>query len=262
MKAGRTCGGYKNNILKSSSPAAAAAYRNPGFLVVPQQPRSRPSTISRSLSMSLSPEPQENRSFHYFQKHTLPRWTEFFDSEIWGHTVLQLSFEEPAIKHGILALSTMHENLEMSTPGTTSDIALVQYAQAVRHSNKLLSAHNESKASIEKILIACTIFTCFENLAGNYKAANMHMRNGLRILDQHRKEKGTRGTESQEAIGNVLLRFDLQAITFSGDTSPYHFGLGDAPGVPSIPEDGYTGNETARDDLVALSRCMLWAAGK
>jgi hypothetical protein len=211
--------------------------------------------------MSLSLEPQENRSFHYFQTHTLPRWTEFFDSEIWSHTVLQLSFEEPAIKHGILALSTMHENLEMNTLGTTSDMALIQYAQAVRYSNKLLDVQQEGKvASIERILIACTIFTCFENLAGNYKAANMHLRNGLRILDQHRRQKRTKGME--EVIGNVLVRFDLQAMTFSDDTSPYHFGLGTAPGVPDIPEEGYTGNEKARDDLVALSRCMLWAAGK
>jgi hypothetical protein len=156
----------------------------------------------------------------------------------------------------------MHENLERGTPGTTSDIALVQYMQAVRHSNKLLSVHQEGKvASIEKILIACTIFTCFENLAGNYKAANMHLRNGLRILEQTRREKGLRRTESQEAIGNVLVRFDLQAMTFSEDTSPYHFGLDHAPDVPSIPEEGYTRNERARDDLVSLSRCMLWASG-
>jgi hypothetical protein len=175
--------------------------------------------------------------------------------------VLQLSYDEPAIKHGILALSTMHESLERGTPGTASDIALVQYMRAVRHSNRLLTAHQEGKPSIEKILIACTIFTCFENLAGNYKAANMHLRNGLRILEQHKTEKGPRGSESQEAIGDLLVRFDLQAMTFSDDTSPYQFGLENPPDIPNIPET-YTVNERARDDLVKLSRCMLWAAGR
>jgi hypothetical protein len=230
---------------------------------VPHRPRSRQPAISRSPSICLSLELQENRSFHYFRVYTLPRWTEFFDSELWSRTVLQLSHEEPAIKYGILALSTMHENVERGTPGTTSNIALVQYMQAVRHSNKLLSAYQESKvASVEKILIACTIFTCFENLAGNFAAANMHLRNGLRISEQHRTEKGLRRTEDQEAIGNVLVRFDLQAMTFSDDTSPYRSGLHHAPDVPTIPKEGYTQNERARDDLVALSRCMLWAAGK
>jgi hypothetical protein len=51
---------------------------------------------------------------------------------------LQLSYDEPAIKHGILALNTMHENLESGTPGTA---ALFQYIRVVCHSNRLLTAH-------------------------------------------------------------------------------------------------------------------------
>jgi hypothetical protein len=103
---------------------------------------------------------------------------------------MQLSHTEPAIKHGILALSTMHERFENTIPifsAKSNDFAFVQYMQAVKHSNDLLTAHAEGKADIEKVLIACIIFTCYENLAGNYRAANMHLRNGLRILSQHKR---------------------------------------------------------------------------
>ena len=206
----------------------------------------------------------ENRSFYYFQTHTLPKWTEFFDSDLWSQQIMQLSHVEPAIKHGILALSTMHERFESTFPVFTSssnDFAFVQYMQAVKHSNELLRAHSQGRVGVEKVLIACIIFTCYENLAGNYRAANMHLRNGLLILNQHK-----RGvlpdvqTESQESIGNVLYRFDLQAMTFSDNTSPYDYGFDNPPDVPEIP-DCYTTNSSARNDIVALMRCMMWVSG-
>jgi len=177
---------------------------------------------------------------------------------------MQLSHVEPAIKHGILALSTMHERFENTTPifsSKSNDFAFVQYMRAVKHSNDLLAAHSQGKVDVEKVLIACIIFTCYENLAGNYRAANMHLRNGLLILNQHKRSIGPDvQTESQESIGNVLYRFDLQAMTFSDNTSPYDYGFDNPPECPQIP-GMYTKNSAARNDLVALMRCMLWVSG-
>lgn len=177
---------------------------------------------------------------------------------------MQLSHVEPAIKHGILALSTMHERFESTFPVFTSksnDFAFVQYMQAVKHSNELLRAHSQGRVGVEKVLIACIIFTCYENLAGNYRAANMHLRNGLLILNQHKRSVlPDVQTESQESIGNVLYRFDLQAMTFSDNTSPYDYGFDNPPDVPKIPEI-YTTNSSARNDIVGLMRCMMWVSG-
>lgn len=206
----------------------------------------------------------ENRSFFFFQSHTLPKWTEFFDSDLWSQKIMQLCHVEPAIKHGILALSTMHERFESVTPifsAKTNDFAFVQYMQAVKHSNDLLTAHQEGKVDVEKVLIACIIFTCYENLAGNYRAANMHLRNGLRILNQHKRDTVIAAqTAAQESIANVLYRFDLQAMTFSDNASPYDYGLDNPPECPSVPET-YTKNSAARNDLVGLWRCMMWISG-
>lgn len=230
---------------------------------MPQKPS--PTSVPRNPSRSVSPEAAENRSFFYFQAHTLPKWTEFFDSDLWSQKILQLSHTEPAIKHGILALSTMHERFESTTPifsAKTNDFAFVQYMQAVKHSNDLLTAHQEGKVDVEKVLIACIIFTCYENLAGNYRAANMHLRNGLRILGQHRRDMPPHGqtTPSQESIANVLYRFDLQAMTFSDNASPYDYSLDNPPDCPHIPQT-YGRNASARNDLVGLLRCMMWISG-
>jgi hypothetical protein len=235
---------------------AAASYRNSSFLVVPQNVRS--SAVPRTLGQSISSYPTEARSFQYFQLRTLPSWTEFFSSELWSKKVLQLSHTEPAIKHGILALSTMHERYENTAPIFSTDIkdsAFVQYVLAVKHSNALLKAHQEGKAGLEVVLIACIIFTCYENLAGNYKAADMHLQNGLRILHQHKGKFQSLPNTLSHIVANTLYRFDLQAMTFS-----YNYVLSMVPAFPQISVI-YRNNEEARDDLVGILRCMMWVVG-
>jgi hypothetical protein len=241
---------------KKDGHAVAASYRNPSFLVVPQ--RVSPVEITRSPSRSLSPDPKENRSFEYFQTRTLPMWTEFFDSYLWSRTVLQLSHDQPAIKHGVLALSIMHERYENVAPIPTSasqDFAFTQYMLAVKYSNELLKAYQKGNASLEMVLIACIIFTSYENLAGNYKIAGMHLRNGLRILATE-----SRANISRSEIANSLYRFDLEAMTFSDNASRYDYEMDVAPVCPQI-QHRYTRNDAARDDLVGIMRCMMWLSG-
>jgi hypothetical protein len=177
---------------------------------------------------------------------------------------MQLSHSEPAIKHGVLALSTLHERFESTTgilSAETNDFAFVQYMQAVRHSNDLLTAHQEGRVDVERVLIACIIFICYENLAGNYRAANMHLRNGLRIVNQQKQVLlPDQPTHYQESIANILYRFDLQAMTFSDNASPYEFGLDSPPECPQI-QNMYAKNDSARDDLVGIYRCMMWISG-
>lgn len=234
---------------------AAASFRNSSFLVVPQTVST--SSIPKTLGLSIESDPTEARSFQYFQLRTLPSWTEFFKSDLWSQKVLQLSHSEPAIKHGVLALSTMHERYENTTPIFSTDIkdsAFVQYMLAVKHSNALLKARQEGKASLEVVLIACIIFTCYENLAGNYKAADMHLQNGLRILHQHKEEMKPLPNALSRIVANTLYRFDLQAMTFS-----YNYELTMVPEFPQISST-YRNNEEARDDLVGILRCMMWYA--
>lgn len=246
---------------KKDSHAVAASHRNSAFLVLPQ--RAATTKIVRSPSRSLSPDPKENRSFEYFQTRTLPMWTEFFDSNLWSRTVLQLSHDEPAIKHGILALSIMHERYESVAPLDTSvshDFAFVQYMLALKYSNELLAAYQSGNASLEMVLITCIIFTSYENLTGNYKIAGMHLQNGLRILDEHKHKKESGAHVSLGEIANSLYRFDLEAMTFSDNASRYDYELDMAPMCPQI-QDRYTRNDAARDDLVGILRCMMWLSG-
>lgn len=177
--------------------------------------------------------------------------------------MLQLSHSEPAIKHGVLALSTMHERFESTSlkpNARDTDFAFVQYMQAVKHSKNLLAAHREGNVHLEMVLIACIIFTCYENLVGNYKAANMHLQNGLRILNQHKTSSSAQMTASEESVDDVLHRFDLQAMTFSENASPYDYAFDRPPVCPQIPKT-YTNNSAARNSLVGILRCVMWIWG-
>lgn len=138
------------------------------------------------------------------------------------------------------------------------DFAFVQYMHAVKHSKKLITAHNGSNSDLERILILCIIFTCYENLAGNYIAAKMHLRNGLRILQQHSVTLRTQ--PAHEAIEDVLHRFDFQAMTFSENSSPYVYDSKDIPDI-DLQVGPYTNNAAARNDLVKLLRGTMWIAG-
>ncbi|OCK86259.1 hypothetical protein K432DRAFT_387935 [Lepidopterella palustris CBS 459.81] len=261
-KTGRKCEGYTHaSHSRKSLPSAAASFRNSSFLSIPSI--ATPLRIARSPSLVVSHDFDELRSFSYFQSRTLPQWTEFFDSDLWSQQVLQLSHHEPAIRHGLLALSTMHEHFESTCHvlnAQLTDYAFSQYMKAVKHSNHLLALHQARSVPVEKVLIACIIFICYENLAGNYVSAAMHLRNGMRILAQHHRSIASYISDTttlQYSIANILYRFDFQAMTFSDRSSPYIFESSNPPSCPPIPPT-YATTTTARNDLVAILRSLMW----
>ena len=169
----------------------------------------------------------ERRVFDYFRSETAPKSTTFFGSEFWGGIVLQLSHLEPAIKYAVLALSSLDQQLQLDChPGQTERkiFALRSYDNAVKHTNTLLSRTGQDE--LEKGLIACAIFVCYENLRGCYDVAQMHLQNGLRILSEFRTRRQSRGGSSHDIPDDLLQvfsRLDIQAMAFSESRAPYPF---------------------------------------
>lgn len=56
------------------------------------------------------------------------------------------------------------------------EYATSQYHQAVAHARHLLSSASRDSHNVEKVLISCVVFICYEDLVGDYKAAQMHLR--------------------------------------------------------------------------------------
>ena len=146
--------------------------------------------------------------------------------------VLQLSHIEPSIRHGVLALGSLHHEFEYDPANSIS-----AYHNAIQHTRTL----NDPT----KILAACVIFVCYENIMGNYGLAKMHLQNGLKIARQSRNE---------DTIFEILGRLDFQAMAFADLTTPYGYGT---PGLQDykIPHS-FINPKEARISMVDLQR---WA---
>ena len=110
---------------------------------------------------------EEQRSFHYFRTCTAKQLSGFYGSELWDRFVLQATHHEPALRHAVIALGSLHEkfqNKDLSTLGSNLDaaqggFALTQYIEAIRH---LTRPSTSGRHSIEVCLMSCMLFASIE----------------------------------------------------------------------------------------------------
>jgi cholestenol Delta-isomerase len=161
--------------------------------------------------------------FDFFRSKTAPGTNQFVGSDFWQKLVLQLSHEEPAVKHAVLAISAVHQQWDMygSSSYDVDSNAFVQYGKAVADAKTMLrrtqAGSNARKGDIEKVLVACILFVCFENLVGDFERASLHLANGLQILESEGMQLSARGLHHNldQDIVELLNQFDFQAMTFS-----------------------------------------------
>lgn len=171
---------------------------------------------------------QECRSFDHFRLMTAPKCGLFFGSDFWSRRVLQMSHSDAAIWHAVLALGALlleEESADYSIKNKQRGCAFESYNKAIAHTSQLLS--RSGRDNFEKGLVACILFTCYENLLGHYPLAQMHLQSGLRILsDGDGKTPRPSEIYRQEVPDDILhifSRLDFQAMTLSESSSPYPY---------------------------------------
>ncbi|KAK5065264.1 hypothetical protein LTR84_001102 [Exophiala bonariae] len=195
IKGGRTCEGY----ARSSTPGSTSA--NPiKFVVYSGGTKSRSSsktntgtnTPSRTPSppsrLSLVPDlgHAERRALSYFQERGAWELAGGVQPMFWLHGVLPVIHQEAAVKHALVALSTMHEHFTRSgrmspnTQSNTLDFALNHYGRAIREVMDV--NRNRGKHFFDCSLITCGLFAAFESLQGHYHSAFSHAVSGIKIL--------------------------------------------------------------------------------
>ena len=191
--------------------------------------------------------------FEHFQKKTIPETSEFVNHQFWNRFVLQLCRREPAIKHGALALSSLHQhwNFNGSSSYAVNQHAVSQYGKAVQHAQELVRRvqgnDNADRVDVQKILVACILFISFENIMGNYSTGALHLKNGLTILCRyfpnylHRIECPAKPADEVSKLEVEIIdcfeRLNFQAQTFSEariDNDPMQvFRTNKPPPLPS-----------------------------
>ena len=186
------------------------------------------------------------------------------DSRFWDRVVLQACHREPAIKHAILALSSLHQ---LSGLVIDSEEACRHRIYAEKQHHKALAGArslitSSSPQDVDRILIACVVFIIFESVRGDYKAAAMHMDSGRAIVAQNTQvlKHSSRRRDLVE-IEHALARLDLAAICFTDQSSPYKYTLDDFYQTnPILSPVVFQDAAEAQASLIDLTRWLIIAS--
>lgn len=158
--------------------------------------------------------PEETRSFYFFQNVTAPCLSGDLDAVFWTTFVLQISQSEPAVRHAVLAVSSLHEGLTSASSAgdTAQSFTLQQYNKAIAC---LLDQMNNHLAKPLASLLTCVLFVCIEFLQGKYKESLIHLERGRQLLV--RLDQRSNNPE-MECIGRYLVplytRLNLASFLF------------------------------------------------
>lgn len=148
----------------------------------------------------------ERDCFEWFLCRTATKLPGPFQSPFFQTLLLQSSLHEPAVMHAVLALGSLHMreekgilvHLEDGVPDMQEQFVLSHYSKAIGH---LVTRHaGKDKSSVRVALISCLVFTFIELLRGHYETAQVHLRNGLKLVGD------TFGSPSAPGDNTVMLR--------------------------------------------------------
>ncbi|KAK7177897.1 Transcriptional regulatory protein moc3-like protein 4 [Paraphaeosphaeria sporulosa] len=186
------------------------------------------SHVPRSLSRAqIGGHHDGTRSIHYYITRVSKDISSYFDTDFWNNLVLQVSEEEPAVRHAVLALSALYEAGETSQllqyPSSNDRynylmrFAIYEYTKAV---STLFVRMNTNGPLLEVIMMSCLVFTWIEFLRNNVDDALRHLRSGLRILCQQ-QQAGSRKVVEQ--VAHILGRVLIQATLHGSSTVEFDY---------------------------------------
>lgn len=173
VSTGRTCDGYnKEAVVRCRRTIEAISKNTPDFL----SPK------------SLTPlNDIEQKSLCFFRTRTAVIFAGYSDSGFWDRVILQVSHTEPAVRHAVIALGSLHEYFDSQGTAIAYDLkheslhfSLQQYTKAIASLNQGFSAG--TRLPIEVVLICCALFISIESLQGNYATTARHLLGGSKIL--------------------------------------------------------------------------------
>ncbi|KAK4167550.1 hypothetical protein QBC43DRAFT_341912 [Cladorrhinum sp. PSN259] len=185
----------------------------------------------------------ERRAFHFFQHVTAPCLSGDLDGAFWRMLVLQICQSEPAVRHAVLAVSSLHEGMVQATmmiPYRDADhrhsFALFQYNRAIAC---LLDQMRTVDARPLVPLLTCVLFVCIELMQSKDKESLIHLEQGRQILNQLGRRVSVRNSEIdliKQHLVPMYTRLSLTSLMFGGDPVPIPTALKTLTEVPMMFE--------------------------
>ena len=215
---GRTCDGYGEMALSGDS------YLHAGH---------RHGLMWQSLGPLMilpATESPQTEAMCFFQYISVQHLTEYHPCGSWRKTLMFFAQTVPSVRHAAIALALIHRNYfdhhssghvhqsHSLTDWPPNAAPLLHYNQAI---HLLLNQQaGDSPETTVVTLLVCYLFTCFDNLAGNYVQAVKHLRAGVELSRNidHSAPSGVHPPISQ--VTRQIRRLDMQAGTFLIDWIP------------------------------------------
>ena len=222
---------------------------------------------------------EERRSYHFFRMKSVTEMVGVQDAAFWHDFLLQFGHSEPAVKHALVAIASLHESLEASNydiPTQQNDAARKLRTYSLNYYNKAITSLVANKSErwehLATTLILCLLFLVFEEFQSGYVHCATHLSNGLAMWEQwklassnfeeYRKIPASTTNLINHHIGPIFTRMFAQAATFMDSREHTCQGVPWSVKVtqPTIPEPFTTLTE-ARTSLDAFMRWMLFCLG-
>lgn len=145
------------------------------------------------------------------------------DAGFWNGLVIKLSVTEPAVRHAMLAVSSLHECVETKLKrGRERDrsFAYREYTNAIASLRNW--APGDEPSAIP--LLVCILFVCFEFLADREAASQMHICQGRKILSGLGHGNSPTMEMIKESLVPIYARLSLASFLFGSwpATIPEH----------------------------------------
>lgn len=165
----------------------------------------------------------ERRAFHFFQHITAPCLSGDLDGAFWRVLVLQICQSEPAVRHAVLAVSSLHEGMVQATmtpylnAEDRNSFALYQYNRAIAC---LLDQMRTVDARPLVPLLTCVLFVCIELMQSKDRESLLHLEQGRQILSQLGRKSPTQNPEIdliKQHLVPMYTRLSLTSLMFGGE---------------------------------------------
>jgi hypothetical protein len=216
LKYGQKCAGYRADRLHEYS--------------TPTVPRRKAILLPAVKATPDLKSDSEQRSFHFYRHITGPTLSSDYDSGFWITTVLRFSHTIPAVRHAVLAVGSLHENLIYENTNLNAELAkkqifaFQQYNKAISLLREQLNSQNDQEALTP--LLLCVLFVCLEFIQRKNIEALTHLQQGRQLLHIIMQSKHLSSAQSD------LIRQHIAPIYMRSGLTLYLFGIG----TPPVPD--------------------------
>ncbi|KAI9857110.1 MAG: hypothetical protein M1813_008601 [Trichoglossum hirsutum] len=184
----------------------------------PLQIASTAVAVPRAVIVTSTEPLEERRALDFFCHYTARQFPGLFLDDFWNR-LLQLSYIEPAIRHAMIAVGSIHEQYETytttiaaagSVAETSHRFAVMEYNKAT---NSLVKRLSTGSNSVLTTVVACLLFISLEFLRGEVDQALTHLQSGLNILSTWRE--GPRVPTESSTVEEILPVFERLSMTSS-----------------------------------------------